>query len=291
MRIWQDEFSKFQPGVRFENQLAATANAIGALSFNLCDIGLMGREIWQMEDIGYRRLMHASPIEIAVASGSFDIALKTSAFAILVHKDNPLRRISIEQLDAIFGCERRRGAANDLRKWGQLGLGGKWRKLPIRPYGYAINSGLGHFIEQFVMEGSSKWNSDLREYKNVTDASDRILEEAGARMTRDLSSDPAGIAFVPIAYLTSATKALAIRSSGNAAFIPLTRETVADRTYPLARSVYFYVNGTKMDVAVREFLLFVLSRQGREAAFRQSVFLPLPDEFIRAQRMKIDELH
>ena len=267
--------------------MEATANAIGALSFDLCEIGLMGREIWPMEDIGFRRLMHSSPLEIAVATGSYDVPLKTSAFAILVHKDNPIRDLTFQQLDAIFGADRRRGAPVNLRQWGQLGLAGPWRKRPIHPYGYAINSGLGHFIEQFVMEGSAKWNSDLREYKNVTGPDDRILTEAGTLMTRDLGNDLGGIAYVPIAYLTDLTKAVAVSASPNGPYVPLTRETVAARTYPLSRSVYFYVNGAKLDAATREFLLFVLSRQGKDVAKQQNIFLSLPDQMIRSQRDRL----
>ena len=287
LKLWQQAFQKHQPGVRFENRLEATANAIGALSFGLCEIGLMGREIWPMEDIGFRRLFHTSPLEIAIASGSYDVPLKTSAFAIMVHQANPIRGLTMQQLDAIFGTERKRGASENLRTWGQLGLTGEWKDRKIQPYGYALGTGLSTFIQQFVMEGSFKWNPDIREYSNISEG-ERIVTEAGWMITRDLSQDPGGIAYVPIPYKTTQTKSTPISLKNGGPYVQLTHATVADRSYPLARSVYFYIN-PKMDDATREFLLFVLSRQGSEAARKQNVFLALPPWMLNRERGKLDQ--
>jgi len=74
-------------------------------------------------------------------------------------------------------------------------------------------------------------------------------------------------------------KALALAEHDGGPYIPFTLETVTDRTYPLTRSIYAYVNmtpGKPLDPKVREFLRFILSREGQDSVTQQQVFLPLP---------------
>jgi phosphate transport system substrate-binding protein len=89
--------------------------------------------------------------------------------------------------------------------------------------------------------------------------------------------------------------ALAQREGGP--YVELTRATVTDRTYPLARPVYIVYNidderstisATRGEPAVREFLRYVLSQEGQRAVAHDGVYLPLPAEVVRAQLAKMD---
>ena len=69
-----------------------------------------------------------------------------------------------------------------------------------------------------------------------------------------------------------------------------TRETVQNRTYPLTRSVYFFLNrapGQPLKPQVTEFMRYVLSRQGQADVAQLGVYLPLPASFAREQLKKV----
>jgi phosphate transport system substrate-binding protein len=66
---------------------------------------------------------------------------------------------------------------------------------------------------------------------------------------------------------------------------------VASRKYPLARDAYVYVDkppGRAMDPKIREFLRFVLSREGQEIIAKSGPYSPIPADYIRAQLKKLD---
>ena len=107
----------------------------------------MGREIIPMEAIAYRRAFRHDPLEIAVATASFDVPLETFAFALFVHGNNPLSKISFSQLRSVFGCDK------PIRTWGELGIAGQQASRPIHLYGYETISGLGTFFASKILAG------------------------------------------------------------------------------------------------------------------------------------------
>ncbi|MCC6756084.1 MAG: hypothetical protein IT199_06920 [Solirubrobacterales bacterium] len=86
-------------------------------------------------------------------------------------------------------------------------------------------------------------------------------------------------------------KVLRISHTRGGEAIPLTAETVAKRQYPLIRDAYFYVNkapGQPLDPKVREFMRFVLSREGQEIIARVGYYYPLDAAYLAEQRRKLD---
>src|SRR6267378_1052456 len=111
LKNWEEGFVKYQPDIRFEDPLTSTAHGLPALYFDLADLGLMGREILPIENLAFRRMFKYDPLEIAVATGSYNVPYQSFAFAIFVHKDNPLSKLTLQQLAAIYGC----GPGRDVR--------------------------------------------------------------------------------------------------------------------------------------------------------------------------------
>jgi len=217
LQNWEEGFQAVQPGVRFENSLKSTANAIPALSFGMIDIGIMGRGILLLETLDFRRELRSPPTEVAVATVSYDVTLETAAFAIIVRKDNPLTQLSLKQLDAIFGYEHKRGAPANIRTWDQLGLAGEWVGKPIHTYGFAI-ARFDRFFEDVVFAGSSKWNLDMREYSDVypPDGNPPSAIFSGTLMMKDLAQDKFGIAYCSISSLTPQMKVIAVSKATTA---------------------------------------------------------------------------
>lgn len=297
MKNWEEGFRKYQPGIRFDDDLKTTAHGLPALYFGLADLGLMGREIAPLENLAFRRMFKYDPLEITVATGSYDVPYQTFAFAIFVHKDNPLSRLTLPQLAAIFGC----GAGRNVRRWGQLGLTGDWAEKPIHVLGYPTGNNLASFFELKVLNSPPaggptlpqgvRWNCDLREYSNIYDEKDRPVTSSDELMMRDLGQDPYGIAYSGIANKSPKVKALALAAREGMPFVEMSLETVANRSYPLTRSLYVYINrapGKPVDPKVKEFLRYVLSREGQQSVTKQHVFLPLTANAVRDQLKKLE---
>jgi len=298
MKIWQKGFRGFQPDISFEDKLKGSASAQFGLHENVADLALSGRQIFPYEYYGIYRRSQLRPIEIEVATGSVDMKGKSTALAVFVHKDNPLARLSLKQLDGIYGAQRTggwqqlewvassaRGAEGNIRTWGQLGLTGEWADKPIHVYGPpGLYPGGVSFFQTRVMGGADTWSEALREFD------DRHL------MMATLGSDRYGIAYSTLAYRTPGTKALALSEKDGGPYVELGRESVGNRTYPLYRAAYIYFApdrptgdpaDPKVDPKMLEFLLYILSRQGQEDVAREGDYLPLPAPVIESQRAKL----
>jgi phosphate transport system substrate-binding protein len=288
MTAWEAGFRRHHPGAAFQNRYLGTANAIAGLYLETADIALMGREIMPMEDIAYHRVFPEGPLGVAVATASFNVPLETFAFAIFVNRHNPIERLTLRQLDAIFGCERKLGAPAAIRTWGNLGLAGEWAARPIHLHGYEINTGLGYFFQQRVLGGSHRFQCGLTEYANAYGQDRKLLANAGDLIVKAVERDEGAIGFCGFGHATASVKALAL-SEDERDYIPLTRQNVANRTYPLTRTVYIYINRAPATPLVREFLRYVLSAEGQKDVTRQDVYLPLPAKFARGQLAKLED--
>jgi len=301
MGLWQKGFSKYHPELRYEDNLKSTAMAQWGLQEWVADMALMGRQIWPYEFYGTYRRSYNFPVEIAVATGSADVPGKSSAFAILVHKDNPIRELTVEQIDRIFGAQRTGGwqgldwvrdgvardASTNIRTWGQLGLKGEWANKTIIPYGApSVVTGAVSTWQTLVHGGADTRNDKFREYQ------DR------AEMVRAMGKDKYSIGYASLAHRTPQVKAIAVAAQAGEPAVALTRESVAARTYPLTRTAYIYftVDNKTGDLAdplvdpkVKEFLRYVLSRQGQEDVAREGGYLPLTAKLAATQLEKVND--
>jgi phosphate transport system substrate-binding protein len=267
---WNQAFSRMHPGTRFEVALRGDSAAIGGVYTGAADIALMGREIWPIETEGFEQATGGKPLEISVMTGSFDQPHHSTAIAVFVHHDNPLSSLTLAQLDAAFGADHRRGSGN-VRKWGELGAAGEWAGHDIRPYAFAIRHDYGQFFEQAVLGGSQKWNCALREFGG----------NEGQQILDVLAQDRYGIAIASLAFHNPNCKAIAIDG------VAPTKETVADRHYPLSRPVSVVISRQSITPIVREYLAFILSREGQHIVAKDGGYLPLPDSVARAERKKL----
>ena len=186
--------------------------------------------------------------------------------AVFVHKDNPLKEISIEEVDAIFSKTRKWGAKADVKAWGQLGLKGEWAAKPISMYGRNSASGTyGYFKEHALNKGDYK---------------DTVKEQPGSSsVVQSVSTDKGAIGYSGIGYATSGVKAVPLSMKGryNDQAFPATYENALNGKYPMTRYLYLYVNKDPkkpMDPLTKEFLKFVLSREGQEIVVKDG-YLPL----------------
>ena len=98
-------------------------------------------------------------------------------------------------------------------------------------------------------------------------------------------------------YRTAGVKPVALADTSAGPFVQLSRKSVTDRSYPLSRPVYlvYTIDNEKSEIAdprvdpkVREFLRYILSRQGQQDVVRDGAYLPLPLAIVREQLKKLD---
>jgi phosphate transport system substrate-binding protein len=293
--------------VKFDFNMKTTLAAVPSLVFGVSDLGI-GRKITFSEQEMFERYKDRPPVEIELATGSYDVPGWQPGYGIVVHKDNPLAQLTMKQLDGIFGAERAggwegtswrpnwsRGPEGNIRTWGQLGLTGEWADKPINVYGLNLRYHQATEISDTILKGSDKWNEHLRIYANYVSAEGKL--ERG--LNEDLAKDRFGIAYIaaPTVNLGGQgaqpeLKVLKIAEKDGGPFVPYSLETLQDRSYPLYSRVYAYVDrapGKPMDPNVLEFLRFVLSQEGQAEIMRDGKYLPLTAGVVNAQLKKLED--
>jgi len=303
---WAAEFQKHHPDVKFDFHLKTTLHAIPGLIMGVSDIGPMGRQITFQELLSFQREMNRMPTGIVGVTGSYNVSGWNPPVGVYLHKDNPLTRLSLEQLDGIFGAERSavwkeltwdksgaRGPEKNIRTWGQLGLKGEWANKPIRVLGYNLQFNFPQEIESRAFGGvSKKWNEKLEEYDNMVQP-DGSFKLAGQLMLEDLAKDKYAIAYVAggEAWVTPAVKTVALSVKNGGPAYDLTIDNVRERTYPMYADVFFWINRDPkgpVDPKVREFLRFMLSRDGQELVMKDDKYLPLTAKMVAEGRARLD---
>jgi phosphate transport system substrate-binding protein len=268
MTLWAESFSKFYPNVKIQIEGKGSTTAPPALIAGTAQLGPMSRpmrgtEIDQFEKkFGYK----PTPIRTSV-----------DALAVFVNKDNPIKCLTIEQVDAIYSKSRRSGYKEDVKTWGQLGLTGDWADRPISLYGRNSASGTYGFFKEHALK-----NGDYK---------DEVKEQPGsASVVQGVTVDRYGIGYSGIGYATAGVRAVPIAEQDGAACITATAENAYAGTYPLARFLYVYINkppGKSLDPLTHEFVKLMVSKEGQEVVVKDGYF-PIPASIAKEEVTKLD---
>jgi phosphate transport system substrate-binding protein len=285
MHYWEEDFQKFQPGIRFQDDLLSSAAAMAGLYSGRADLGILAREITPPEIAAYEKVTKQKIFPIQVLTGSYGDPDKIMAIGVFVNIDNPINTLTFSQLDAIFGTEHRRGARENLRTWGQLGFSGEWKQSTIQPFSGPVFEIPGYVFSQVVMKGSVLWNCNLHQFEDIPVQGGKDLD-GYQRVVDAVGMNRYGIAFSGAGYRNPRVKQVALAAENGGPYIEPTKENVQNRSYPLARSVTFYINNgaaIPADPKVIEFLRYVLSREGQQQVFREGDFIPLTADIVHQE--------
>ena len=264
MTLWAEGFKQAYPNVRIQIEGKGSSTAPPALISGTAQVGPMSRAMKPTELDEFEKKFGYPPTKVRVA---------IDALAVYVNKDNPLEKLSMAQVDAIFSKTRSCGGTADIGTWGALGLEGTWAKQPISLYGRNSASGTYGFFKEHAL-----CNGDFK---------DTVKEQPGsASVVQGVAEDKAGIGYSGIGYKTSGVKALALAAKDGEPFISTDAENVYSGKYPLARFLYVYVNqppNQPADPLVKQFLLYVLSQQGQQVVVKDG-YLPLTPKMIEQEK-------
>jgi phosphate transport system substrate-binding protein len=267
MTFWAELFAKYYPNAKVQIEGKGSSTAPPALIAGTAQLGPMSREMKGSEVDQFEKKYGYKPT-----------ALRTSvdALAVFVNKDNPIKCLSLGQVDAIFSKSRRRGAKDDVTTWGQLGLTGEWASRPVSLYGRNSASGTYGFFKEHALK-----NGDYK---------DSVKEQPGsASVVQGVTVDRFAIGYSGIGYATAGVRAVPLTEKDGGHCVEATADNAYNGTYPLARFLYVYVNkapGKPLDPLVREFVRLMLSRDGQEAVIKDGYF-PIPASVAKEEASKV----
>lgn len=256
MTLWAEGFMGQYRNVKIEIEGKGSGTAPPALISGTAQFGPMSRPMRPTEIDDFEKKWGYKPTAFRNA---------VDALAVFVHKDNPIKCLSLEQLDQIFSKTRKHGAKSDVTTWGQVGVTGEWAATAVSMYGRNSASGTyGYFKETALANGDYK---------------DTVKEQPGSSaVVQAVASDKSAIGYSGIGYRTADVKAVAISNeTGGECFDP-SPETAYAGDYPITRFLYTYVNknpGRTLEPLRAEFIKYVLSKDGQEGVIKDGYY-PLP---------------
>ena len=256
MTLWAEAYKRAYPNVNIQIQAAGSSTAPPALTEATSNLGPMSRKMKDKELEAFENRYGYKPTAVPVA---------IDALAVYVHKDNPVKGMSIADVDAVFSSTRKCRGEADISTWGDAGLTGAWANRDIQLFGRNSVSGTyGYFKKKALCKG---------DFKNT------VNEQPGsASVVQSVSTSINAIGYSGIGYKTASVRAVPLSKKPDGDLVPATAETAVSGKYPLSRFLYVYINKAPNKPLLpleREFLKLVLSRQGQEVVVKDG-YIPLP---------------
>ncbi len=268
MTLWAEGFQKQYPNVRIQIEGKGSSTAPPALISGTAQLGPMSRPMKGNEIDEFEKKYGYKPTELKVA---------LDGLAVYVNKDNPIEKLTMQQVDAAFSKTRACGSKKVVRTWGDLGLTGEWASKPISLYGRNSASGTyGYFKEVALCKG---------------DYRDEVKEQPGsASVVQGVTEDLGGIGYSGIGYRTSGVRAVPLATKDGAQAFGTSQDEVNSGNYPISRFLYVYVNkapNKPMDPLIGEFVKYICSKEGQEVVVKDG-YLPLSQRLCQAELAKLN---
>ncbi|MDZ4839525.1 MAG: PstS family phosphate ABC transporter substrate-binding protein, partial [Bacteroidota bacterium] len=212
---------------------------IAALLDGTTDIAMSSRELKLDEKIKFKEHKR-EPIEVISA---------LDALAIVVNNNNKIDKLTRQQLEDIF--------TGKVKNWKELG----GEDMEISVISRESSSGTYEFFKDHVMKKKNFANDVL------------ALTSTGA-IVQSVESNKASIAYIGIAYIKGGAKLKTLKVSyDNVNYVDATIENALNKTYPIARPLYYYYDKSKQ-TKVKPFIDYILSDQGQKVVGRVG-YVPL----------------
>ena len=267
MTLWAETFNKFYPNAKIQIEGKGSSTAPPALIAGTAQLGPMSRAMKGTEVDAFEKKYGYKPTQIRTA---------VDALAVFVNKDNPIKCLTLTQVDAVFSKSRRAGHKEDVKTWGQLGLTGEWAARPLGLYGRNSASGTYGFFKEHALK-----NGDYK---------DEVKEQPGsASVVQGVTVDRYAIGYSGIGYATAGVRAVPLAEKEGGKCHEADPDNAYAGTYPLSRFLFVYVNrapGKPLDPLTREFVKLILSKDGQEGVVKDGYF-PIPASIAKEELNKI----
>ena len=251
MALWAEDFHKVYPGVKIEIEGKGSSTAPPALIAGTAHFGPMSRAMRPAEIDQFEAKYGYKPTQVRVA---------VDALAVYVNKDNPLKCVSLAQLDGIFSVTRNSGSP-DITTWDKLGLSGEYAGKPISLFGRNSASGTYAYFKEVAL-GNGDYKGTVKEQPGSS-----AVVQGGA-------ADKFAMGYSGIGYRTADVRPLAVSGRDGQCQEPSQANAYQDK-YAITRFLYIYVNknpSVALDPLRGEFLKYVLSGTGQEDTVKDGYY-------------------
>jgi phosphate transport system substrate-binding protein len=267
MTLWAEQFRKFYPNAKIQIEGKGSSTAPPALISGTAQLGPMSREMKGTEIDQFEKKYGYKPTALRTA---------VDALAVFVNKDNPVKCLTMAQVDALFSKGRRWGYKEDVKTWGQLGLTGEWATRPVSLYGRNSASGTYGFFKEHALK-----NGDFK---------DEVKEQPGsASVVQGVTVDRFAAGYSGIGYATAGVRAVPLAAKEGDKCHEAAPDEAYSGKYPLSRFLFVYINkapGKALDPVTREFARLIMSKEGQEVVVKDGYF-PLPASITKEELNKI----
>lgn len=265
MTLWAEEFKKAYPNVSIEIEGKGSSTAPPALIEGTAQLGPMSREMKGSEIDAFKARFGYEPTAVRAA---------VDALAVFVHKDNPIKSLTMDQVRLIFSVD-----GKDMT-WGDVGVTDpEYRDKPISLYGRNSASGTYGFFKEVALA--------KKDYKPS------VKEQPGSSsVVQGVASDKFAMGYSGIGYATADVRAVPVAAREGEKAYEATPENAYSGNYPLSRFLLVYINsrpGEGPTPVVREFVRLIYSQQGQQVVVKDGYFpitAELAMEDLRAMSIK-----
>ena len=189
--------------------------------------------------------MQAEEIQKAKADGfdPVEFVIARDAIAVVVNPDNPVDRLSLQQISDIY--------SGKINNWSQVG-GEDW---PIVRLSREVNSGTHVYFRDTVIRLGDKNNKTLF-------ATDTLLLPSSEGIISEIRLNPNAIGYDGLGYVPADLKTVAVARDANSPYILPSIATVNDKSYPVARDLYMYTAGQPTG-AIKTYLDWIVSSEAQ----------------------------
>lgn len=243
-QAWAERYMEKNPAEFVAVTGGGSGTGIASLISGTCDIAMSSRDIKDKE-IALAKQKGITPNEIRVG---------LDGLAVVVNINNPVNKLTIEQLAQIF--------TGRITNWKELG--GRDEKIVL--LSREVNSGTHVYFKEHVLR---KNDPNSREEF----ATSALLLPSSQAIADEVAANTSAIGYYGMGYISARQKAILIAKDAKSEYVAPTVEDVVNGRYPISRPLFVYINGEPQGV-VKRFIDFVLSREGQEIVLKTD-FVPI----------------
>ncbi len=243
-QAWAEKYMEKNPGDFVAVTGGGSGTGFSSLISGTCDIAMASRNIKEKE-IALAKQKGINPFEIKVG---------LDGLAVVVNPKNPVSKLTIAQLAAIF--------TGKVSNWKEVG--GLDSKIVI--LSREVNSGTHvYFKEHVLRKGDPNGKEEF--------ASSALLLPSSQAIADEVAGNPSAIGYYGMGYISSKQKAISVAKDETSEYVSSTTDNVVSGKYPISRPLFLYVNGEPKGL-VKKFVDFVLSQEGQDIVLKTD-FVPI----------------
>ena len=176
-----------------------------------------------------------------------EVVLGYDGITVIINHDNHIKNLDKKTLAGIF--------AGEITNWKELG--GDDAKIVV--LSRDSSSGTHAYFKEEILRGGDS--------KNVVEyGQDTLYMPSNQAILQEVAKSKYAIGYIGMGYMNDTVDSLAVDG------VKPTFETVADKTYPIAREVFWYVDSAR-DGVTKEVVDFAVSSKGQEIV-KEEGFVP-----------------